>query len=144
MRLFLHHIGVQYCAGAFTSVRVDVFYVGVPIWWTYQRTKLEDTARGITHVQKQEEEQVQGAPLPGGERLVHCSSSGFPCVGVRLIYWSLRSTATFVMFFHWSLLLAISLNVSSSSAFLRSLFTLQYPEMNENISSCKYSGEITC
>ena len=24
------------------------------------------------------------------------SSSGFPCVGVRLIYWSLRSTATFV------------------------------------------------
>ena len=24
------------------------------------------------------------------------SSSGFPCVGVRLIYWSLRSTTTFV------------------------------------------------
>ena len=38
-----------------------------------------------------------------------CSSSGFPCVGVRLIYWSL--------------LLAFSLHFPSSSAFLISLFT---------------------
>ena len=52
-----------------------------------------------------------------------CSSSGFLCVGVRLIYWSLRSMATFVICFHWSLLLAFSLHFSSSSAFLRSLFT---------------------
>ena len=52
-----------------------------------------------------------------------CSSSGFPCVGVRLVYWSLRSTVTFVICFHWSLLLAFSLHFSSSSAFLRSLFT---------------------
>ena len=52
-----------------------------------------------------------------------CSSSCFPCVGVRLIYWSLRSTATFVICFHRSLLLAFSLHFSSSSAFLRSLFT---------------------
>ena len=43
------------------------------------------------------------------EQLV-CSSSGFPCVGVRLIYWSLRSTATFVICFNWSLLLAFSLH----------------------------------
>ena len=56
--------------------------------------------------------------------LLHCcSSSGFPCVGVRLVYWSLRCTATFVIRFHWSLLLAFSLHFSSSSAFLRSLFT---------------------
>ena len=48
----------------------------------------------------------------------------FPCVGVRLVYcWPLRSTATFVTCFHWSLLLAFSLHFSSSSAFLRSLFT---------------------
>ena len=47
----------------------------------------------------------------------------FPCVGVRLVYWSLRYTATFVIRFHWSLLLASSLHFSSSSAFLRSLFT---------------------
>ena len=47
----------------------------------------------------------------------------FHCVGVRLIYWSLRSTATFVTCFHWSLLLAFSLHMLSSSAFLRSLFT---------------------
>ena len=52
-----------------------------------------------------------------------CSSSGFPCVGVRLVYWSLRSTATFVICFHWSLLFTFSLHFSSSSAFLRSLFT---------------------
>ena len=53
-----------------------------------------------------------------------CSSSGsLNCVGVRLVYWSLRSTATFVICFHWSLLLAFSLHFSSSSAFLRSLFT---------------------
>ena len=52
-----------------------------------------------------------------------CSSSGFPCVGVRLVYLSLRCTATFVIRFHWSLLLAFSLHFSSSSAFLRSLFT---------------------
>ena len=52
-----------------------------------------------------------------------CSSSCFPCVGVRLVYWSLRSTATFVICFHRSLLLAFSLHFSSSSAFLRSLFT---------------------
>ena len=52
-----------------------------------------------------------------------CSSSCFPCVGVRLIYWSLRSTATFVISFHWSLLLAFSLHFSSSFAFLKSLFT---------------------
>ena len=55
--------------------------------------------------------------------LPSCSSSCFPCVGVRLIYWSLRSTATFVICFDWSLLLAFSLHFSSSSAFLRSLFT---------------------
>ena len=42
---------------------------------------------------------------------------------MRLIYWSLRSTATFVICFHWSLLLAFSLHLFSSSAFLRSLFT---------------------
>ena len=47
----------------------------------------------------------------------------FPCVGVRLVYGSLRSTASFVIHFHWSLLLAFSLHFSSSSAFLRSLFT---------------------
>ena len=47
----------------------------------------------------------------------------FPCVGVRLVYWSLRITATFVICFHWSLLLAFSLHFSSSSAFLGSLFT---------------------
>ena len=47
----------------------------------------------------------------------------FPCVGVRLVYWSLRSTATFEICFHWSLLLACSLHFSSYSAFLRSLFT---------------------
>ena len=40
-----------------------------------------------------------------------------PCVGVRLVYWSLRSTATFVIFSHWSMLLAFSLHFSSSSAF---------------------------
>ena len=44
-------------------------------------------------------------------------------VGVRLVYLSLRCTATFVISFHWSLLLAVSLHFSSSSAFLRSLFT---------------------
>ena len=53
----------------------------------------------------------------------YCSSSGFPCVGVMLVYRSLQSTATFVICFHWSLLLAFSLHFSSSSAFLRSLFT---------------------
>ena len=42
---------------------------------------------------------------------------------MRLIYWLLRSTATFVICFHRSLLLAFSLHFSSSSAFLRSLFT---------------------
>ena len=45
---------------------------------------------------------------------------------MRLVYWSLRSTATFVICFHWSLLLAFSLHFSSSSAFyffLRYLFT---------------------
>ena len=47
----------------------------------------------------------------------------FPCVGVRLVYWSLRSTASFVIRFHWCLLLAFSLHFSSSSAFLRYLFT---------------------
>ena len=52
-----------------------------------------------------------------------CSSSGFPWVGVRLIYWLLRSTATFVICVPWSLLLAFSLHLSSSSAFLRSIFT---------------------
>ena len=56
----------------------------------------------------------------------YCSSSGFPCVGVRLIYWSLRSKATFVICFHWSPLLAFSLHISSSSAFLRSLFTQSF------------------
>ena len=49
--------------------------------------------------------------------------SGFPCVGMRLVYWSLRCTATFVFRFHWSLLLAFSLHFSSSSAVLRSLLT---------------------
>ena len=38
-------------------------------------------------------------------------------------HWSLRSTATFVISFHWSLWLAFSLHFYSSSAFLRSLFT---------------------
>ena len=47
----------------------------------------------------------------------------FPCVGMRLVYWSLRSTATFVIGFHWSLLLAFSLHFSSSSASIRALFT---------------------
>ena len=47
----------------------------------------------------------------------------FPCVAVRLAYWSLRRTATFVICFHWSLLLAFSLQLSSSSAFLTSLST---------------------
>ena len=50
-----------------------------------------------------------------------CSSSCFPCVGVRLIYWALRSTATFVICFHRSLLLAFSLHFSSSSAFVYKL-----------------------
>ena len=40
-----------------------------------------------------------------------CSSSGFPCIGVRLVYSSLRCTATFVIRFHWSLLLAFSLHL---------------------------------
>ena len=53
---------------------------------------------------------------------VCCSSRGFPCVGVRLVYWSLRCTATFVIRFHWSLLMAFSLHFSSFSASLRSLF----------------------
>ena len=39
-----------------------------------------------------------------------CSSSVFTCVAVRLIYWSLRCMATFVICFHWSLLLALSLH----------------------------------
>ena len=47
----------------------------------------------------------------------------FPCVGVRPVYWSLRSTATFAIRFHWPLLLVFSLHFSSSSAFLRSLLT---------------------
>ena len=47
----------------------------------------------------------------------------FPFLGVRLVYWSLWCTATFVICFHLSLLLAFSLHFSSSSAFLRSLFT---------------------
>ena len=47
----------------------------------------------------------------------------FPCVGVRLVYWSLPSMVTFVICFHWSLLLVFSLHFSSSSAFHRSLFT---------------------
>ena len=51
------------------------------------------------------------------------SSSGFPCVRVRLVYWSLRCTATCVSRFHWSLFLAFSFHFSSPSAFLRSLFT---------------------
>ena len=42
---------------------------------------------------------------------------------MRLVYWSLRCTATFVFRFHWSLLLVFSLHFSSSSAFLRSLLT---------------------
>ena len=66
--------------------------------------------------------------MPRSERMLKpiqksCSSSGFPCVGVRLVYSSLRCTATFVIRFHWALLLAFSLHFSSSSAFLRSLFT---------------------
>ena len=52
-----------------------------------------------------------------------CYSSCFPYVVVRLVYSSLRCTATFVIRFHWFLLLAFSLHFSSSSAFLRSLFT---------------------
>ena len=46
----------------------------------------------------------------------------FSCVGVRLVYWSLRSTATFVICFRWSLLLAFYLHFSSSSAFFGSIF----------------------
>ena len=53
----------------------------------------------------------------------------FPCVGVRLVYWSLRSTATFVICFHWYMLLAFYLHFSSSSAFVRSLFT-QFSHLN--------------
>ena len=45
------------------------------------------------------------------------------CRGEAGLYWSLRSTATFLICFHWSLLLAFSLHFPSSSAFLRSLFT---------------------
>ena len=52
-----------------------------------------------------------------------CSSSCFPCVGVRLVYWPLRSTAAFVICIHRSLLLAFPLHLSSSFAFLKSLFT---------------------
>ena len=51
------------------------------------------------------------------------SSSGFALVRVRLVWLSLRCTATFIIYFHWSLLLAFSLYFSSASAFLRSLFT---------------------
>ena len=43
-----------------------------------------------------------------------------PCVGVKLIYRSLRSR---LLCFHWFLLLAFSLHCSSSCAFLRSLST---------------------
>ena len=57
------------------------------------------------------------------QQVSSCSSSGFPLVGVRLVYWSIHCTATFVIFFDWSQLLAFSLHLSSSSAFLRSLFT---------------------
>ena len=53
-----------------------------------------------------------------------CSSSGFPFVGVRLAYLSIRCTFTFVNCFHWSLWLVFSHNLSSSSAFLR-LFVTQ-------------------
>ena len=56
-------------------------------------------------------------------KCISCYFSCFPCVVVRLVYWSLRCTATFVICFHRSLLLAFSLNFSSSYAFLRSLFT---------------------
>ena len=52
-----------------------------------------------------------------------CPSSCFSFVGVRLVKLSLRCTATFVICFHLSLLLQFSLNMSSSSAFLRSLYT---------------------
>ena len=52
----------------------------------------------------------------------YCSSSGFPFVGVRLVSLSVRCTATYIICFHWSLLLAFTLHYSSS-AFLRSLFT---------------------
>ena len=58
--------------------------------------------------------------------LYSCSSYGFPCVGVMLVYSSLRCTATFVIRFYWSLLLAFSLHFSSSSAFLSSLLTQSY------------------
>ena len=51
-----------------------------------------------------------------------CSSSGF-YVWVRLVYWSLRCMATFVISFHGSLLLAFPLHYSSSPAFLRYVFT---------------------
>ena len=66
---------------------------------------------------------VEGGGKGRGDVRWAFTSSGFPCVGVRLIYPSLRSTATFVICFHWSLLLAFSLHLSSSSAFLRSVFT---------------------
>ena len=46
-----------------------------------------------------------------------------PFVGVRLVYLSLHCKATFVIYFHWSLLLAFALHFSSSSALLISLFT---------------------
>ena len=42
---------------------------------------------------------------------------------MRLVYLSLCCTTTFVNHFHCSLLLAFSLHFSSSSSFLRSLFT---------------------
>ena len=50
----------------------------------------------------------------------NCSSSAFLCVGMRMIYWSLRSTVTFVICFHWSLLLAFSLHFSFSDLFSHS------------------------
>ena len=46
-------------------------------------------------------------------------------VGVTLVYLPLHCTATFVITFRWPLLLAFSLH-SSSSAFLRSLFTQSF------------------
>ena len=67
------------------------------------------------------------------ELLSCCSSSGFPCVGVRLVYSSLRCTATFVIRFHWSLLLAFSLHSTHTRTILeiesRRVFRLMWAIM---------------
>ena len=73
-------------------------------------------------------------------RLVRLPLVGFGCAGVRLVFWSLRSTVTFVICFHWSLLLVFSLHFSSSSAFLRSLFTYGLSLWSSSFSGTAPSG----